>query len=24
VKQADLSRLARPFWVNRVEALKGD
>jgi hypothetical protein len=24
VKQADLSRLARPYWVNRVEALKGD
>ena len=24
VKQADLSRLARPYWVNRVETLKGD
>ena len=24
VKQADLSRLARPYWVTRVEALKGD
>ncbi len=24
VKQADLSRLARPYWVSRVEALKGD
>jgi hypothetical protein len=24
VKQTDLSRLARPYWVNRVEALKGD
>lgn len=24
VKQADLSRLARPYWVTRVETFKGD
>jgi hypothetical protein len=24
VKQDDLSSLARPFWVKRIEPLKGD